>query len=81
MSAALHPGQVLQENFLWPMNLLPSELALSIGVQPIVIISLVNTYTSVTPDIANKLSYRLGTSPQFWISLQENYDKSIVTYK
>jgi addiction module HigA family antidote len=73
----VHPGEVLSEEFLKPMGLSQSRLALDIGVHPRRINEIVLEKRSVTADTALRLARYFGTSPQFWLGLQSDYDLDI----
>lgn len=68
------PGEVLLEDFLVPMELSQSALAKHIDVDYKVINRIVNGHSSLTPDIALRLSKAFGTSSQFWLNLQQKVD-------
>jgi antitoxin HigA-1 len=70
----VHPGEVLSEEFLKPMKLSQNRLALAIGVPTRRINEIVLGKRSVSADTALRLSRFFGTSPQFWLGLQANYD-------
>ena len=67
-------GEMLQEEFLTPMNLTQRQLADHIGVEVKTINRIVNNKTSTTPLMALKLSAAFGTSAEFWINLQNAND-------
>ncbi len=70
----VHPGEVLLEEFLKPMGLSQNRLALDIGVPPRRINEIVLKRRRVTADTALRLARYFGTSPQFWLGLQNDYD-------
>ncbi|MDX9993460.1 MAG: HigA family addiction module antitoxin [Anaerolineales bacterium] len=70
----VHPGEVLLEEFLKPLNLSQNRLALEIGVDTRRINEIVLGERSVTADTALRLARYFGTSPQFWLGLQTEYD-------
>ena len=70
----LHPGEVLFEEFLKPMNISQNRLALDLGVPPRRINEIVLGKRSITPDTALRLSLFFGLSERFWINLQTRYD-------
>ena len=70
----IHPGEVLREEFLKPLSLTQSQLAKELGVSFRAINELVNEKRAVSPEMAIKLAKRFGTSPQFWLGLQMDYD-------
>jgi len=73
----VHPGEVLLEEFLKPMQLSQNRLALEIGVHARRINEIVLGKRSVTADTALRLARYFGTSPQFWLGLQNDYDLDI----
>ena len=70
----IHPGEVLLEEFLKPMGLSQNRLALAIGVHARRINEIVLEKRRITADTALRLSRFFGTSPQFWLGLQTDYD-------
>lgn len=73
----VHPGEVLLEEFLKPMNLSQNRLAIDIGVDARRINEIVLGTRRVTADTALRLSRYFGTSPQFWLGLQAEYDLDV----
>jgi addiction module HigA family antidote len=73
----VHPGEILLEEFLKPMNLSQNRLALDIGVPPRRINEIVLGKRSITADTALRLGRYFGMSPQFWLGLQMDYDLDI----
>jgi len=73
----LHPGEVLREEFLVPMALSQSALARGIGVPPRRINEIVHEDRRVTADTALRLGRFFGTSPEFWLGLQMDYELDI----
>lgn len=69
-----HPGEVLLEEFLKPMCLSQTDLARHLGVPIQRINELVRGKRGVTPETAWLLAQAFGTSPEFWMNLQMNYD-------
>lgn len=70
----VHPGEVLMEEFLKPMDLSQNKLALNIGVHPRRINEIVLQKRRITADTALRLSKFFGTSAEFWLGLQSQYD-------
>jgi len=70
----VHPGEVLSEEFLAPLNLSQNKLALSIRVPAPRISEIVRGKRGVTADTALRLGRFFGTTPQFWLNLQTHYD-------
>lgn len=73
----VHPGEVLREEFLKPMQLSQNRLALDIRVPPRRINEIVLGKRSITADTALRLARYFGTSPQFWLGLQADYDLDV----
>ncbi len=73
----VHPGEVLLEEFLKPMNLSQNRLAIDLGVDARRINEIVLGTRRITADTALRLSRYFGTSPQFWLGLQAEYDLDV----
>jgi addiction module HigA family antidote len=73
----IHPGEVLLEEFLKPMGMSQSRLALDISVHPRRINEIVLGKRSITADTALRLARYFGNSPQFWLGLQMDYDLDV----
>ena len=73
----VHPGEVLREEFLGPMQLTPYAVAKAIGVPRTRIERLAREDTPLTADTALRLSRYFGTSATFWMGLQARYDLEI----
>jgi antitoxin HigA-1 len=73
----IHPGEVLMEEFLKPLDLSQNRLAIDIGVDARRINEIVLGTRSLTADTALRLSRYFGNSPQFWIGLQAEYDLDV----
>ena len=70
----IHPGEVLLEEFLKPMDLSQNAIARAIGVPPRRISEIVLGKRGITADTAIRLAKHFGTSEQFWMGLQADYD-------
>ena len=70
----VHPGEVLLEEFLIPMNLSQNALARAISVAPRRINEIVLGKREITADTALRLAKTFGTSEGFWLGLQGDYD-------
>ena len=70
----VHPGEVLLEEFLKPMELSQNRLAINIGVDTRRINEIVLGKRRVTADTSLRLSRFFGNSAQFWMGLQSDYD-------
>ena len=72
-----HPGVVLEEEFLAPMGLTQVALAKHLGIPTQRINELIRGKRGVTPNTAWLLAGAFGTTPQFWLNLQANYDLAV----
>ena len=70
----IHPGEILNEEFLMPLNVTQNRLAKSIGVDARRIHSIVNGQRSISAETALLFSGYFGNSAQFWMELQSQYD-------
>jgi addiction module HigA family antidote len=72
--ANVHPGEILLEEFLNPLEISQNRLARAIGVSPRRVNEIVLRKRAVSADTAIRLARALGTSEQFWMGLQADYD-------
>jgi addiction module HigA family antidote len=72
--APLHPGEVLREEYLTPLGITPYGLAAALHVPRTRIERLVREETPVTVDTALRLGRYFGTSPEFWLRIQAQFD-------
>jgi len=72
--AAIHPGEILLEEFLDPLEVSQYRLAKDISVPPRRINEIVHGKRAITADTALRLSRYFGTSERFWMNLQIRYD-------
>ena len=70
----VHPGEVLREEFLGPMELTAYRIARACGVPRTRIERLAREETPVTADTALRLARYFGTTPEFWMGMQAQYD-------
>jgi addiction module HigA family antidote len=73
----IHPGEILMDEFLKPMNISQYKLAKDINVPPRRINEIVHGLRAITPDAALRLSRYFGMSERFWINLQTRYDLEV----
>ncbi len=73
----IHPGEILMEEFLKPMELSQNQLANDIGVPPRRINEIIHGKRRITADTALRLAHYFKMSPQFWLGLQMDYDLDI----
>ncbi len=74
----IHPGEILLEEFLKPMNISQNKLAMDIHVPSPRIYSIVKGTRGITADTALRLGRYFGTGPEFWLNLQTDYDLCVV---
>jgi len=77
----IHPGEILREDFMLPMDLSMNKLALHLRVPVTRIAEIVHERRSITADTAMRLAVFFGMTPQFWLNLQQAYDLAIVQDK
>lgn len=70
----IHPGEILMEDFIEAFGITQNKLAVAIGVPPRRINEIVHGKRGVTADTAIRLARYFGTSEEFWMSLQSNYE-------
>lgn len=78
---SVHPGEVLLEEFLKPMGISQNRLAVSIGVPARRINEIVLGKRSITADTALRLAKFFGSSAEFWLGLQAQYDLDVTAEK
>jgi len=77
----IHPGEVLLEDFMKPLNLSAYRVAKDIGMSPIAITRLTQGRRALSPQTALLLARYFGNSPEVWIRLQAQYDLEIAREK
>lgn len=75
----IHPGEILLEEFMKPMNISARKLAADIDVSPSRISELVHGTRPITADSALRLGLFFNMEPRFWLNLQAEYDMRIAT--
>ena len=70
----IHPGEIISEEFINPLGITISALARLLNEPESEVSDVVNQQCGVSADLAKKLSIRLNTTPEFWLSLQSSYD-------
>lgn len=70
----IHPGEILLEEFLKPLNITSLRLASDVDVSPSRISELINGNRPVTADTAFRLGLFFNMEPRFWLNLQSEYD-------
>lgn len=74
----IHPGEILLEEFLNPMDITQYRLAKDISVDPRRINEIVHGKRGISADTAIRLGHFFGMSPQFWLNLQSHYDLELL---
>ncbi|OAH31685.1 XRE family transcriptional regulator [Corynebacterium stationis] len=77
MIEPIHPGEILLEDFINGFGITQNKLAVSIGVPPRRINEIVHGKRGITADTAIRLARYFGTSEEFWMNLQSNYELRI----
>ena len=72
--APIHPGEILQVEYLEPLGVTQHRLAVAIGVPPRRINEIVHGKRGITADTALRLARFFGTSERFWLNLQSRYE-------
>ena len=75
----MHPGEILREEFLKPLGLSQTRLGRDLGVSPRRINEIIHGKRRVTADTALRLSRYFGTSAEFWLGLQADYDLDVAS--
>ena len=73
----VHPGEILQEEFLAPLDISQNRLGIALGVSPRRINEIVHGKRAITADTALRLSRFFGNSASFWLGLQMDYDLDV----
>ncbi len=74
---AIHPGEILREEFLAPLGMTGHELALALRVPATRINEIVNEKRGITADTAMRLSRYFGTTAKFWLNMQVSYELEV----
>ena len=70
----IHPGEILREEFLKPLTISAYKLAKNIAIPQTRISEIIKGNRRITADTALRLAKYFGTSPKFWLGLQDDYD-------
>ena len=73
----VHPGEVLQEEFLRPLGVSQYRLAKEISVPPRRVNEIVHGSRAITADTALRFARYFGTTDRFWLNLQARYDLEV----
>ena len=77
----MHPGEVLKELYLDPLDMGTIAFARRLNVPRTRIERLVKGVTSMTPDTALRLARVFNTTPSYWMNMQTNYDMAVASKK
>lgn len=77
----IHPGKIIKEDYLIPLQITIKEMAGILGVSRKTLSKIVNERGAITPEMALRLSRAFDTTPNLWINLQKNYDLWLVENK
>lgn len=70
----IHPGEILQEEFLTPLNITPYKLAKETNIPQTRISEILKGNRRITADTALRLSLYFGNTAKFWLGLQDDFD-------
>ena len=76
-SPPIHPGEILQREFLEPFGISQYRLAKEVGVPPRRVNEIVHGQRAITANTALRLARYFGVSERFWINLQSAYDLEV----
>ena len=74
----IHPGEILREEFMVPFHLNANKLALALHVPAPSIYDIVKEERGISAEMALRLGYVFGTTPDFWLNLQSEFDLRVV---
>jgi addiction module HigA family antidote len=69
-----HPGEFIREVYLEPNDITGRQLAAKLGVSPSTLNRVLQGTSSISPEMALRLSKALGRSPESWLAMQDNHD-------
>jgi len=69
-----HPGEFIRDIYIAPYDVSVRKVAQGLGVSPSTLTRLLNGESSVSPEMALRLSKALGRSPESWLAMQDQYD-------
>jgi addiction module HigA family antidote len=73
----VHPGEILREEFMQPLGLSANKLALELRVPATRVHEIANQRRAISVDTALRLARHFGTTAEFWLNLQKNYELSV----
>lgn len=69
-----HPGNILKEDYLIPLEISVTEMAVKLGVSRKTLSKILNEKGAIKPDMALRLARAFDTTPELWLNLQQNID-------
>lgn len=75
----IHPGEILREDFLLPLNLTSEKLAQGIKVSPKIVKAIIEEKQDLDKDMATRLAIYFDMSTEFWLGVQHDYEKDCLT--
>jgi len=69
-----HPGEILRQDYLVPLNLTVTEVAAGLGIARKNLSAIINSHAGISPEMAIRLSKAFNTTPQLWLNMQKEYD-------
>lgn len=69
-----HPGGIIKRHYMEPLSLTVSELSKMLRISRKTLSRIVNEHGSISPEMALRLSKAFNTTPELWLTLQQNYD-------
>ena len=69
-----HPGEILKQDYLVPLNLTVTEVAAGLGVARKNLSAIINGHAGISPEMAIRLSKAFNTTPLLWLNMQKEYD-------
>ncbi len=76
-----HPGEILREEYLNPLNLTVTDFAKKLGVSRKNLSTILNEKTGISAEMAIRLSKSLNTTPELWIGMQMEYELALAMKK
>jgi len=70
----IHPGKIIQEDYLKPLSITITEMASTLGISRKTLSKIINERGAITPDMSLRLARAFDTTPDLWMNLQKNYD-------
>ncbi|ESS71505.1 virulence-associated protein I [Methyloglobulus morosus KoM1] len=77
----VHPGEILREEYLSPLGMSANALTIALKIPALRINDIVREKRGIAPDTALRLARYFGTSPEFWLNLQTDYDLRVTKQK